>query len=265
LSGTYDCSEGSSREHAISRGVLRAIHEKAVNVSGFDWQRDDDERMVGIDSLTSRVLCTRHNNCLSPLDAVGVKFFCAMRSLLAASIAGMKPAVPAQFLSGHDLERWMLKVLFGSFTQRDPKMLPIKMWQTGELRKICAKLLLGERPICPPMGLYLRSPPESEGTQVSNSFGMVPLARFGLAGIEIAVCGIHFCLYINFSADAIPANATYRPRAIGTPDHPDAPILVLGWHKHAEAGPAAGFVRRAQAGRPSASPPRPAEARQIDR
>jgi hypothetical protein len=35
---------------------------------GLPWHDSEEYKEYGIDALTSKVLCTRHNNSLSPLD-----------------------------------------------------------------------------------------------------------------------------------------------------------------------------------------------------
>ena len=77
-----------SREHFVSRGVLEAqTRDGVIFVRNFLWQK---EPVWGAtpESLASKVLCKRHNEALSPLDAVASKLFdrlCALPELDRAS------------------------------------------------------------------------------------------------------------------------------------------------------------------------------------
>ena len=108
LRETEACSSSLSGEHSVSRSVLRVLGDKSVKVSGFPWLKGE-EKAIGIESLVSRNLCTAHNNILSPLDTAAGRFFkavadCSLRAQGAGDI---------YLFCGHDIERWMLKVLAG--------------------------------------------------------------------------------------------------------------------------------------------------------
>jgi hypothetical protein len=53
---------------------------KAVQITGFPWQDVDEMKNVGIDALTSGILCVHHNSELSPLDEAGRSFLHALKS-----------------------------------------------------------------------------------------------------------------------------------------------------------------------------------------
>src|ERR1700746_1594875 len=69
LSMTRNCSPGLSGEYYISRDLLTEIGT-AVTVGGVLWLAPDTQLVVGINSLTANILCTRHNS----LDAHAGKF-----------------------------------------------------------------------------------------------------------------------------------------------------------------------------------------------
>ncbi len=65
--------------------------------------------MIGINNLVARNLCVSHNSALSRLDDEAARFVAAVsESNRRASSDEMQ-----YLFSGHDLERWMLKVLVG--------------------------------------------------------------------------------------------------------------------------------------------------------
>jgi hypothetical protein len=103
---TNACDTKLSAEHLISEGVLKVLAEKQVEVSGTPWLKGQ-KKVLGFAALTANCLCTRHNSLLSPIDTVGAKFFEAIQT------CGTTVARPGLrfLLSGHDVERWMLRSL----------------------------------------------------------------------------------------------------------------------------------------------------------
>lgn len=112
LSGTCDCSERISREHYISRAVLDLLSTQRV--SGLPWQEAGVSQAFGIDALTARILCERHNSALSPLDNEAKRFVEKLRDAHSAALAraGSK-RTRWRLASGEALERWGYKVLAG--------------------------------------------------------------------------------------------------------------------------------------------------------
>jgi hypothetical protein len=107
-----NCSTDISREHYISRGLLIEMGGKP-QIAGFSFQPQDTLRRVGVEALTSHILCKRHNSCLSPLDKEAQRCLGALRTFDAALQDGQTPISDEVTINGADLERWMLKVLIG--------------------------------------------------------------------------------------------------------------------------------------------------------
>src|SRR5688572_20977335 len=61
-----------TREHYISKNLLERFGN-GFFVAGLPWL--DSPRALGVNALVGRVLCERHNNALSPLDAIIGKFY----------------------------------------------------------------------------------------------------------------------------------------------------------------------------------------------
>src|SRR5438552_3125619 len=68
LSDDLDCSPDLSAEHPMSRAVLQEIGP-TVRVGGVPWLPSGEQKNIGINNLKTRILCSRHNSALSPLDA----------------------------------------------------------------------------------------------------------------------------------------------------------------------------------------------------
>jgi hypothetical protein len=73
LSHTNDCSTGKSKEHYISRAVLKSIPGGLI-VSGMPRLAGIPQELTA-NSLHSHILCKRHNECLSPLDNAAAGLF----------------------------------------------------------------------------------------------------------------------------------------------------------------------------------------------
>src|SRR5258706_14079565 len=69
------CDGVLSREHIVNKSLFIS---PSVEVTGFPWCKGETKR-IGLESLTKRALCVKHNNDLSPLDAVGAHAFDVLR------------------------------------------------------------------------------------------------------------------------------------------------------------------------------------------
>ncbi len=101
-----DCSKKISNEHIISRNVLyHLFHKNKIQILGPKF---DKNTFISITSITSKVLCERHNNALSQLDELAFKFFSFL----------YLPSITQDFsmINGNELERWFLKPLCGFYS-----------------------------------------------------------------------------------------------------------------------------------------------------
>jgi hypothetical protein len=106
-----DCSKVLSREHPITHGILKEIisHNGLLTIDGFNWQELNTTREVPTPRLASRILCKRHNEALSRIDAVALRLFKKLDNAIR-----QEQRQPCVFLvDGTDFERWMLKSLCG--------------------------------------------------------------------------------------------------------------------------------------------------------
>jgi len=101
------CDGGLSGEHLISEAIILLLKARGdFTVSGFPWQDQGEVKVVGSKSLTAKCLCRKHNSALSPLDDAALFFFAAIKSCLEREVQSMDYLV-----SGHDIERWLLKTV----------------------------------------------------------------------------------------------------------------------------------------------------------
>jgi ribosome biogenesis protein Tsr3 len=50
-------------------------------VSGLPWLKPDETKILPITQLAGNILCKRHNEALSPLDAMAGRFFTALKEM----------------------------------------------------------------------------------------------------------------------------------------------------------------------------------------
>lgn len=100
------CDGGASREHLVSKALLP---ETTVKVMGFDWCPTWTK--VGVNSLTRKILCRRHNSLLSSVDEVGL--------LVSRSL---RDPIEAKYVLGFTFERWLLKTLINVSIGGDAKI-----------------------------------------------------------------------------------------------------------------------------------------------
>ncbi len=101
------CDGGISGEHLISESIILLLKADGdFTVSGLPWMDDGETKILGSKSLTANRLCRKHNSALSPLDAAALFFFSSLKSCLDREADSMRYLV-----SGHDIERWLLKTL----------------------------------------------------------------------------------------------------------------------------------------------------------
>ena len=103
-----DCSKEVSREHFISKSVLEMLGTDPLRIRGAHWLPSGKDQTISPTAMTAKVLCTRHNNALSPLDTLAAKFIRFVR--------GEAPFTEL-IIQGYELERWILKTLCGFLAQ----------------------------------------------------------------------------------------------------------------------------------------------------
>lgn len=113
-----DCSQDISREHYISQSVLGAMELNAAGIvlaetaiSGLHWQTGDSTHSARRAGL-SKILCSRHNNELSSVDAAAGKFFGCLHRF-EVELCDNEAADEEVVFDGRSIERWLLKCAVG--------------------------------------------------------------------------------------------------------------------------------------------------------
>ena len=193
MNSTANCSTKLSREHYISKSILSQFER--LNASGFHWQTPHENMEYGADALTSKVLCTRHNSSLSPLDTAAGHAF---RQFTDAMIYVTKKSLarsPAFFLvSGDALELWGIKTLLGFFTAkiaRAKKAKKAALAEGFELDYDTACRALSGFGLNSPLGMYMAH----EVTKAEHSIEVKPLISHRekvVSGLHVSMFSIHF-------------------------------------------------------------------------
>jgi hypothetical protein len=183
-----DCSYTITREHYFSRNILSTMG--SGRVSGFAWQSGETKEL-DFASLTSKILCDRHNSALSPLDAEAGELFMALGEIDAA-LADAAPAAPSKdySLNGADLERWLLKVLVGICHAKGIAYTKVRCEQS------LIRVLVGLSPWPPWWGLHLAPLQPPSGTHYFKGLGVEALSvgdevwgmRLSMAGLVFQLC-----------------------------------------------------------------------------
>jgi hypothetical protein len=99
------CVGPISGEHLISESVIRVLMAGGeFSVSGLPWLDQGVEKILPVEAFRTNCLCAKHNSALSPLDHAAKFFFASLKSCLE-----LNPSTRHAIVSGHDIERWLLK------------------------------------------------------------------------------------------------------------------------------------------------------------
>jgi hypothetical protein len=107
------CVPPISGEHIVSDSVCRVlIGDGEFSIAGVPWLEEGEVKIIP--PIEAKCLCTKHNSTLSPLDSAAHYFFASLKSYL-ESESGLRHAL----ISGHDLERWLLKTAKAAAVSRN--------------------------------------------------------------------------------------------------------------------------------------------------
>ncbi len=112
--GMGGCSNKQSAEHYVTRGLWTSSE---IMISGFDWQKGQP-KLLPVATLESKILCERHNNLLSDIDAEAIEVFGFLGDALSAlqrpqqKRSIKKLLLPKRLQAdGKLFERWCTKTL----------------------------------------------------------------------------------------------------------------------------------------------------------
>ena len=107
-----DCDDKITREHVISQCLFKGDE---ITVQGFPWCLNEP-KTIGLSNLVAKILCRKHNNNLSDLDAAALRAFDVLRESIRMN--DVRGKLKQRFwrikhfkIDGPLLERWFLKTL----------------------------------------------------------------------------------------------------------------------------------------------------------
>lgn len=103
--GYSTCSNKLSKEHLVSGSIFE---QQNIYVSGFPWCKDE-LKMVSVASITSKILCTKHNNALSEIDKEGINAVRVFEMLIPERMKSTNKRPLNDVIDGYNFERWLLK------------------------------------------------------------------------------------------------------------------------------------------------------------
>jgi len=162
-----DCDGRISAEHYVSEALLRRF-KRGFTVEGSSWAAVP--KRVGTAALTAKVLCQRHNEALSGLDAMIGGFY----DFLRAAIIG--PHAGSRIFDGEDLERWSMKALLG-LTVSGNIASGGKKARASEVPELYLRILFGDEEIPERCGfMYIVAKiPSLEANQLTLALNHHPL------------------------------------------------------------------------------------------
>lgn len=237
-----DCSTKITGEHTLSHSVLRELSPTGIiEVNGLPRRPHEEFVSVPISGFTCNVLCDRHNAALSPLDSIGHRFFKSLRAVNAElRDKSKKPRTRPYLFNGHDIERYILKVLCGDgFANKMNAMHgPIRGWRPSAQ---WVRVLYGLEPFPTGWGLYLAADMGQPFDLDENVLGVGPVTNDDeeLCGARFKVFGLEFELLMtipNPAQQRYGENCRYRPNEVGFSDGRATQSILFGWDVKGQGG-----------------------------
>lgn len=226
-----DCGRKRSREHYISESLLHHLNQNSdLRVEGLPWTQGKSKR-ISPNALTAKILCERHNAALSPLDGMAVHFFKAFDEE-GAQGSGRQLL---HLFNGHDIERWLLKVLCGITYSKN---LLFDSDTDTTIPEYWLEILFGREQLPKHQGLYIC---KSSGHRFEGPQGLKFRAITGrgrLTGIGAVVCGYEMILSMSGFPTRLfdGREMVYRPFELYTVGQKYEKSIVFNWEGSADLG-----------------------------
>lgn len=237
-----DCSTKITGEHTLSHSVLRELSPtEIIEVNGLPRRPHDEFVSVPISGFTCNVLCDRHNAALSLLDSVGHRFFKSLRAINAElRDKSKKPRTRPYLFNGHDVERYILKVLCGDgiANKMNSARGPIRGWRPSVQ---CVRILYGLEHFPAGWGIYLSADMGQPFDLDENVLGVGPVTNDDkeLCGARFKILGLEFELLMtrpNPVQQRYGENCRYRHNEVSFSDGRAIQSILFGWYVKGQGG-----------------------------
>lgn len=232
---TNDCSPKLSSEHWLSKRIILELFPKGkVPIYGL---RGPGQSIVQTGDFAAHILCERHNNALSKLDATAVEVFKTLRHYQKDQQTQPDPhGSEFDLFSGECLERWMLKLLWGGvaagvftpglYTKADPKILADYLFRDRKL------------PADWGLGITFRSGETIRGEgEIALRTAVAPDGT--VAKIVVSMGAVSFGFGLGRQIAKRTYTFSHRPQAVILKSQLDIAekTLALGWDQRAPGRP----------------------------
>ncbi len=210
-SKTANCSTKISGEHFISNNILAGLEwNKKVKIVGLPWQERETFNLLSRSSLVANILCTTHNEALSPFDSEAGRL---NKTILKfdEDFNLDNPTEDFAIFCGEDLEKWMLKtacafIASNQITENGQKI-------NCQIKDIYLAILFEDEPFPDHWGMYYKIP-EDKTVQKYHSISFRSMTANGdLLAAEFLVNNFMFYLLLG-KPDYPSSFGIYRPRGI---------------------------------------------------
>jgi hypothetical protein len=244
-----DCSKNLTGEHYLTESLMLALAGASVWVRGFPWQTTTPQR-VGVANLQAKILCGRHNNVLSPLDAQAVRLFTAIRAF-GEDIRDRAGGSQVKLFPGADIERWLLKVTLGLACSGNAQAPDgRRLILSEDLLWSWSRTLFGRMGFPPTWGLYVRGGIGETARLEPGQFWVGSLTTDGeLSGCLVSMAGVELVLAmhkVTGPTGAINNESIYRPNELlfSDPASKTERSLCIAWGGGRIVGGQVQFERR---------------------
>ena len=217
----------------MTESVLKAIAlDNEIEVEGLAWQYPGLSRVIGTKRLVSKILCKRHNEALSGLDATALRLFKVMEEIEVNF--GVDRDEEYQ-INRDEIERWLLKTLCGYGTAElfvDPQGKKIAGWKPP---KEWLEILFQGKPFPPECGMYISY--ADQGKPLLQTAKLLQLTSLSgpnkeLWGLRMWLFQVEFLLIMDtrlrHTAERFFDVSEYRPPAIVYYDDVKKKTVLLG-------------------------------------
>ncbi len=255
LRHTRDCSTDISAEHFISKVLLEAMGG-SIEFTGLPWKAPDEVATLRPNNLVSNILCSRHNNALSPLDAAAGRTFRILQEI-SRDIAPHNPSQAMDgrwfLVSGEALELWCLKTLFGMFHAKIATHNGMRLIETHTLDTDRFLHALRHRGLPVPCGLYLQAAKGGIISDVHESVSVSPIGSEDgkrVVGVTVGLNRLSFQVVLNpggINFGLMRQQALYHPWQLLFRNSFRQHMLVMTWRDRQAAAQVVEFSTEAPA------------------
>ena len=227
--GLGDCDRKISGEHYVSESLLkRFAPDGDLTVAGLRMGGGRETALKvsssrKINALRANVLCKRHNEMLSPLDAMIAAFFEATQSAPMPGTFVDNNGVRLRLFRGDAVEQWFVKLALGLLCSGNASFPGMASpWQPPQ-RLLDA--LFGESLLPRPLGLYAAALP-LERTHLRVRFFAEGGGAGDIGAMECILNGVGFVLLFA-EGMRINVKSVYRPQELRREEQPPAFVKLL--------------------------------------